>query len=408
MKKIIFLSCLLLLLPFSVLAADHPVNEAELAAYKELSQARTDALKESIQKDMQAQLAQIVAQDKRVDRQDKMLDSFSARISDLSMFLTVFGLVAGLLGYFTVSSRAKKEARIAAAEWIEKEGQKAIDAKLNEFDSHLTAQKNAATAKREIFEGTIEKLSADALMQITERLSQISTSQKSMDRTVQKEISPVQSKALSEHVKALKLKPEAEYDDQDWIARALDAYSKKYIALAAEYWIQAARHSKVSAINAARSLNIAGGLLGKMNRIEEEIVVLDELISHYGSTQDTEVRKYVVSALGSKGFALLLRAKEEWSNEAARIDNLQTAAALLAQIEKEANNKPITWGNQAYIAFLLGQQDVARSLLKKALQQGGKSLYEGELADLGIYPVPPDAEFRAILDEVWAEVKPKS
>lgn len=245
-------------------------------------------------------------------------------------------------------------------------------------------------------------------MQITERLSQISTSQKSMDRTVQKEISPVQSKALSEHVKALKLKPEAEYDAQDWIARALDAYSKKYIALAAEYWIQAARHSKVSAIDAARALDIAGGLLAKMNRIEEEIVVLDELISRYGSTQDTEVRKHVVSALGGKGFALLLRAKEEWSNETARNDDLHAADALFTQMGKEANNKPITWGNQAYTAFLLGQQHVARPLLEQALQQGGESLYKGTLSDLDTHPVPPDVEFRALLDEVWAKVKPKS
>lgn len=130
MNKKTFFACLFLLLPFCVLAAEHPVSEANLAAYKELNQARADAFKESLQKDVQAQSAHIEAQDKRIDRQDKMLDSFSARISDLSMFLTVFGLVAGLLGYFTVSSRAKKEARIAAAEWIEKEGQKAIVAKL--------------------------------------------------------------------------------------------------------------------------------------------------------------------------------------------------------------------------------------------------------------------------------------
>ena len=398
----------MLLLPFSVLAADHSVNEAELAAYKELNQVRTDALKESLQKDMQAQSAKIEAQDKRVDRQDKMLESFSARISDLSIFLTVFGLVAGLLGYFTVSSRAKKEARIAAAEWIEKEGQKAIDAKLNEFDSHITAQKDAATAKREIFEGEIEKLRADAVSQITEQLSQISTSQKSMGRTIQQVTSPAESDAISEYVEALKLKPEAEYDVEDWITRAVDAYSKNNFALAAEYWIQAAHHSKASDIDAARSLFIAGGLLSKMNRIEAEIALRDELISRYGSTQETEIRQLVVGALGGKGFALLLRAKEEWSNEAARIDDLHAADALFNKMEKEANNKPITWGNQAYTAFLLGQQHVARPLLKQALQQGGELLYKGTLGDLDIHPVPPDAAFRAMLDEVWAEVKPKS
>jgi len=108
MKTIIFLSCLLLLLPFRALSENNPVSRSELAAYKELSQARTDALKESIQKDIQAQSVKIEAQDKLVERQDKMLDSFSARISDLTMFLTVFGLVAGLLGYFTVRQSCKE------------------------------------------------------------------------------------------------------------------------------------------------------------------------------------------------------------------------------------------------------------------------------------------------------------
>jgi len=537
MNKKIFIACLLLLLPFCVLAAERSVSEANLAAYKELSQARSDALKESLQKDMQTQTVRIEAQDKRLEQQDKLLDSFSARISDLSIFLTVFGLVAGLLGYFTVSSRAKKEARIAAAEWIEKEGQKAIDAKLKDLDSHIAAQKQTATAKREELESYIEKLRASAEAPIAELQKQLSASQKSMDGSVQEKTSLTNSDAISQLVEALKHKPEAEYGFDDWNVRAHDAYTKGNLALAAEYWLQAARGGKGSGVQVAQSLYNAGLTLGQLkrneeaidvydevvsrygsapeaalreqvakaltskgyaldqlkrseealdvydevvsrygsapevslreqaanallnksvaldhlnrkeevlavsdevvshygsapeavlldrvakallnksvalsqlNRSEEVIAVCDEVMSRYGSAPEASLRVYVTHALNSKGFALLCRAKANWTDEAARLVDLQAAATLFTQAEKETNNKPIVWGNQAYTAFLLGQLDAARPLLKQALQMGGEEFFKVELTDLNIHPVLPDAEFRTLLEEVWAEVKPKS
>ena len=440
MNKKIVLAGLLLLLPFCVLAAERPVSEAELSAYKELSQARADALKESLQKDIQAQTARIEAQDKLIGRQDQLLDNFSGRISDLLTFLTLFGLLAGLLGYFTVSSRAKKEAEA----WMEKEGPKAIDAKLKELDSHI------ADTKKEISD-KFDKLYADAAPLLAEQQKQVSASPKSADGSFLEKTSPPNSDAIVRLVEALKHKPEAEYGFEDWNVRAFDAYTNENLALAAEYWLQAARGGNARGIEIAQALVNAGLVLSQLKRgeeaiavytdvasrygnapeavlreqvaralvnkgatlcqlkrSEEAIAVCDDVVSRYGNAPEAALRELVAQARNGKGFELLCRTKENWADEAARGNDLQVAATLFAQAESEIANKPMVWGNQAYSAFLLGQSEAARPLLKQALQQGGEKLHEGTLDDLAIHPVPPDAEFRILLEEVWAEVKPKA
>ncbi len=304
MNRKIFLIFLLLPLPFCTLAAEHNVTETDLSAYKELSQARTEVLKESLQKDIQAQMVHIEAQDKLIDRQDKLLDSFSARISDLSIFLTVAGLVIGLLGYFTVTNRAKNEARLAAAEWIEKEGQKSIDEKLKELSPYITAMRDAVSAKSAEAMDAIEKLRANAAGQITEQQRQISASQKFMDGTTNEPIPSSNSDAITQLVEALKHKPEAEYGFDDWNARALDVYTKKNYPLAAEFWLQAARGGKSNAAQVAQSLFNAGVSLGQTNRLEEAIAVYSDVVSRYGSAPEEALRVLVANALVNKGVVL--------------------------------------------------------------------------------------------------------
>lgn len=534
MNKIIFPACLFLMLPFCVLAAEQSVSKAELVTYKELSQTRTDALKESLQKDIQTQTVRIESLDKRVERQDKLLDSFSVRISDLSLFLTVFGLVAGLMGYFTVSNRAQKEARTAAEAWIKKEGLKAIDEKLKDLDSHITSQKDAATAKREAFDCEIETLRMKAAPQMAEQQNQIRSSPNPKDGSVDTQKLAAYSDAVNELVEALKRKPEAEYGFKDWNARALDAYSKGNYALAAEYWLQAARGGKASGVELVQSmcnagvsllklkryeetiavldsavslygsapevllreevinaLMIKGSALAEMERLDESIAVFDSVVSLYGNASEANLRKHVAramfnkvltlgrmgrheesmavcdeilsrygsapefevqeavahalvekgntlgklgryeesitvfdaivlrygneadakmhdvvgQALNGKGFTLLCRAKEKWNEAAVRMAGLQAAKDLFAQAEKEIIQKYVVWGNQAYIFVLLGDTESARSLMKQAMQQNSEWLYKATLEDMEIHPVPLDADFRAILEEAWAEVK---
>jgi len=158
----------------------------------------------------------------------------------------------------------------------------------------------------------------------------------------------------------------------------------------------------------AQALVNKGFTLGQLNRYEEAIAVHDEVVSRYGNASEAVLHTIVANVLNSKGFTLLCRAKANWGDETARLGDLQAGSTLFAQAEKEIDNKPLVWGNQAYTAFLLGQPDIARPLLKQTLQQGGEELYTATLGDLDIHPSPPDVEFRALLEELWSEVKPKS
>ncbi len=421
------------------------MSEAALGAYKELSQARIDALKESQQKDMLTQTARIESQDKRIDRQDKLLDSFSARISDLSIIFTVAGIIIGLLGYFTVSNRAVKEARLAAGEWMKREGQDAIEARLNDFDSHIATQKEVVTKG-------LEKLFAGVAVSIEQQQKKMSIVSTSSDDSTQKQILSADSNAINSLAEALKHKPEAEYEFKEWNVRAHDAYNKGNKALAAEYWLLAARSSNVEGMQIAQSFCNAAIALGQINRIEEAInvygqvvtsygnapeealrelvaislintatmlhklgrdtemeAVFSQVITNYGDAPEATLRPLVAHALNGKGFTLLCHAKENWGNTDVRLANLQTAATLFIRAEKNIDtDRPFVLGNQAYATFLLEQKDAARPLLEQALLQGGENLYKATLDDLAIHPVPPDAAFRELLEKIWAEVKPKA
>jgi tetratricopeptide (TPR) repeat protein len=158
----------------------------------------------------------------------------------------------------------------------------------------------------------------------------------------------------------------------------------------------------------AKALVNKGVTLGQMNRSEDAIAEYDEVVKRYGAAPEAALREQVANALNGKGYMLLCRAKQCWEDGAARQADLQAAAALFVRAVENNADKPTVWGNQAYAAFLLGQPVVARPLLRQALQQGGERLYQATLGDLEIHPVPLDEAFRAMLEELWAEVKPQS
>ncbi|NOT19357.1 MAG: hypothetical protein HOP24_03655 [Sideroxydans sp.] len=155
----------------------------------------------------------------------------------------------------------------------------------------------------------------------------------------------------------------------------------------------------------ATALVNKGITLGQMKRNDEAIVVYDEVELRFGEATEAALREQVASALNGKGFRLLCRAKQCWADKVVRKSDLQAAATLFERVFKDNANKPMVQGNQAYTAFLLGQPEAARPLLRQALQQGGEELYTGTLGDLDIHPVPLDEEFRDMLETLWAEVK---
>lgn len=76
----------------------------------------------------------------------------------------------------------------------------------------------------------------------------------------------------------------------------------------------------------------------------------------------------------------------------------------LVHAEVNVESHSIILGNQGYALFLLGRTTESEQVLQQALTLGGNELYEGELADSRINPLPEDEAFRALLDRLWGEI----
>ncbi len=155
----------------------------------------------------------------------------------------------------------------------------------------------------------------------------------------------------------------------------------------------------------ATALVNKGVALEELNRSKEAIATYNEVLKRFGVASESALRGLVARAQNGKGFNLFCRAKANWQDEVTRNVDLKAALALFKQAEAENPSKAIVWGNQAYCHFLLSQTQPVRALLQQALQQGGEEFYQATLSDLAIHPVPPDADYRILLDEVWAEVQ---
>lgn len=110
----------------------------------------------------------------------------------------------------------------------------------------------------------------------------------------------------------------------------------------------------------------------------------------------------------SKGFDLLVLAKEAWEETDLRADYLTEAAQCFeaAQDNAEESELGLIMANQAYTAALQGQTEgQVRPQLRKALSLGGEALYNDMLNNLNLNPVPLDATFRTLLDSAWNEAK---
>jgi hypothetical protein len=68
-------------------------------------------------------------------------------------------------------------------------------------------------------------------------------------------------------------------------------------------------------------------------------------------------------------------------------------------------NHAMILGNQAYTLFLLDRTAESEPVLTKALTLGGQALYDGELADSHVQPLPEDEGFRILLDRLWQETQ---
>lgn len=154
----------------------------------------------------------------------------------------------------------------------------------------------------------------------------------------------------------------------------------------------------------ARALANKATSLSHLHRYDEAKTLFDAVLERLGASTATPLRKQVAHALNGKGFVLLMWAKTLWAQEIARKENLETALACFCKALEHTTDKPVALGNQGYTLFLLGRSPESRESLRQALREGGQRLYDAELEDSRMSPVPEDKAFRALLDELWREV----
>ncbi|MCK6372683.1 MAG: hypothetical protein L6Q69_01100 [Zoogloea sp.] len=436
-------------------AEDKTVPESDFNAYKELAQVKLDAAKESLQKDVAALGTRVDNQDKRIDQQGNRIGDVSIWLTGFSALISVAAFAFGLFGYVSVTKRAKeeaqKEAHKATADWLATRGaelQRRIDdaEQATQIAQQMIATLNAEFADQQEQIRAVAKAEQERLKAEADEAMRLIGERMGKPDSVAAPISPDLLAALERSSAALNQKGESEYTFDDWNRRGYAAYGEGEKAKAAEAWRKAADMPDALAVAAAGALFNAGVALGdtdeaiaayelietrfdndtapavreqvakalvnkgvalgQLGRTDEEIAAYDLVEARYANDTAPTLRESVAYARNSKGFTLLCRAKMDWANVAQRQADLNMATRLFEQAESEHPGKPIVLGNRAYCAHLRGEPvEIVRPLLARALKNGGERLYKLSLGDLASQPVPEDAAYRALLDEVWAEVR---
>jgi tetratricopeptide (TPR) repeat protein len=302
----------------------------DLATYKDLTQIRLDYTREIFQKDIQALSARLENQDKRLDTQNSHIDQ---NLSILGVLLSALGIalpLAGLAGYFSVSRKARDEAKIEA----QKEARKEAEVTANDwFQLHaheLQSRLDALQSKLQQMEGQaevgfnthIQRVQHGADLAIKEMQLSVSG-----QHSFKKNISELAATALSEAAIAAKNKPESEYTFKDWNNRAFDAYRVGDNERAARFWRDAADDSSASQEQVAQALVNAGSALTDFKQYDQAIRVYEEVIQRFSATDKPLLKKSIATSLNGKATCFGLTGRLEEFN--------QQLDALMSQLEAD-------------------------------------------------------------------------
>ncbi len=160
----------------------------------------------------------------------------------------------------------------------------------------------------------------------------------------------------------------------------------------------------------AKVLRNKGNGLAKLKLLKEENAVYDELLRRFSASPEPILQEQVSCALNGKGFNMLLNAKKVCDNVERQQSLVQAALTYFEQAltHVAVEDRATALGNQGYALFLLGRTAKSEQVLQEALALGGQKLYEAELADSHIDPLPEDEAFRTLVDRLWREISEKS
>ena len=314
---------IILMFAFGVLAffscltfAAEKEPDADLSTFKLVSQLRLESTRDLLKKDIQNLAIRIDAQEKRVDSQNSHIDQ---SLSLLSIVLGVLGVVfavGSFVGYFSVRSRALKQAEMSAEEWFNKNSGKvqgdieALREKLKSLDAAADTDFISHKEKMKEKETLADKAVVDLQKLISSSPDTESKKNSDEGSNAAQALSEIESQALAQVAMATRDKPESKYGFDDYNFRAFDSFRRGDKESAIQFWRAAAYHHTATPSASYQALLNIARTLDQLARHDEAISIFDDILER-NSQQRSESSKIIeIRALNGK--ALSLAAKKDY------------------------------------------------------------------------------------------------
>ena len=400
----VVLSLICCLNPCLTWAADNkPLENTEFQVFKAQTELKLDTLKENQAKAI-TEATKSYTED--LNKQNVTITAQDKRIGDLNLYLAIYAVIGGVLGilvavaaYLSAGSKAREEARKEAKEcaetWFNK-NENGLLARLKALEDGVTTHAN--NTKK------IMTANADALKEEKEKIQKNMLSGNQID-------TPTHSSQLKIATEEIAHKPSAQFTYDDWDTLAFNAINENKIALAVEYWGNAAQNQDADDEKMLRALCNKAVALGRINQPSEAIIIYEKIIHGYDSPMFPNLQIHVANAINGLGFQQLLHAKQVWADFSQRETLLNVALTLFRKSEAKPTNlrhhKAAVLGNLAYVLWLLGRTEEVSPILSEALKLGGKRIRNAELEDTRMHTVDADAGFVALVKKLWVELQSK-
>ena len=273
-----------------------------------MTQQKTDATADKLSADVKALREQIekLSEGQReipllraeVIGQDKRLSDATNRIGDVSIWLSEFSIIVGILtvliaiaslfGFRYVVIRVKDEAE----EWFGKNSRR-----LKRKIAALEREAEDATARIQGHTRDVADVAAKSKADIEEherRVADIIARPINDDR----KLNPEEKKELRQAVEQAKDKPESQYTAHDWYLRAFDAYKSGELEKAALFWGNVEETAGASSLGIAQAIGSRGWV---------RYLLVDDSNFYKDTQKALELDPKMQSALCNRAFALYLK-----------------------------------------------------------------------------------------------------
>lgn len=372
---------IILMFAFSMLAfsscftfAAGKKTDTDLNTFKLISDLRLENTRDLLKKDIQNLAIRIDAQEKRVDSQNSHIDQ---SLSLLSIVLGVLGVVfavGSFVGYFSVRSRALKQAELSAEEWFNKNAGKvqgdieALREKLKGLDA--AADTNFISHKEKMKEK--ETLADKAVVDLQRFLS--SPPDKKSEKDADEDVSGAQplsetvSEALAQVAMATKDKPESKFDFNDYNFRAFDSFRRGDKESAIQFWRAAAYHHTATPSASYQALLNIARTLAQLSRHDEAISIFDDILDRNSQHSSKNSKLIEIRALNGK--ALSLAQKRDFDQ------SLEVYNLVMDKISEAGGNVPEeliidSLGNRAVALEMIGEYEEALKVHDEILKEYG-------------------------------------